>query len=322
LTAAKYRQLYLRSAPKARVILREGSKEIRLIYIEAADMVRNTIEVAEKAGVAELTSESWASIEAQLLRGSEIIRQKLPPIVEESVINVSKIPSSIDEEYLIDILEDLNISTIGIRNLFVGIDEKLIASLYSRINEAGYSFSEAVWDASTDYNDKIKRVVELGLSQGRDMMDIARDIDVYVRKDRRTLLRRIGKLERGTKSFARRIGKSVDYNSIRILRSELYASLQEASKIAGELNPGATGMYDWVRTFAEDFNCACPEYEADSPYELNDLPSYPHPNCSCLVRPILRDREEFVNDLKRWSEGEPVDYLDEWDKSHTERLIA
>ena len=32
----------------------------------------------------------------------------------------------------------------------------------------------------------------------------------------------------------------------------------------------------------------------------------------CVIRPRLRDRGEFVADLKRWAQGEDVDYLDAW----------
>jgi hypothetical protein len=116
------------------------------------------------------------------------------------------------------------------------------------------------------------------------------------------------------------MGKDVSYPALRLARSELYASMQQTALWAGRVNPGATDLYDWIRSTHEDWGCACPELAENSPYTYQTAPSYPHPNCLCRLVPRLRDRREFVSDLARWSQGQPVEYLDNWKASYYDQL--
>jgi hypothetical protein len=273
---------------------------------------------AEYAGLSDLTTGSWANIQRQLEVAAGRIRDDVEKITTSRILSSGKRVTAIDEKYFISAIDDSGalISKVGVRNLFVSIDERMLTSLITRIYQDGYNFSERIWRAGLDYQVQMKRVIDLGLSQGRDIIDIARDLEVYVRTDKKTVLKRIGDLKRGTAEFAKRIRKNVDYNAVRILRSELYASMQDAAKFSGQFNPGASGWYDWFKTIIEDFDCVCPENEAGSPYRLDDVPGYPHSNCACIIRPRLRDRRQFVDDLSRWSEGESVGYLDDWNQQY------
>jgi hypothetical protein len=277
-------------------------------------MVSELFEDAAGRGLSDITTGMYASIGQELERGGKLIRDNVDEVIRNNILFASRRVTQIDEQYFIDALKDAHIRglTTGARNLFVSIDDKLITSLYSRITQSGYTYAESIWYASMDYQDQMRQVIQLGLSQGRDFIKIAGDLNVYTKDGKLKLFKRIGKLQRGTQEFKKRIRTQVDYRSLRILRSELYASLQDASKLSGYYNPGCNGLYDWYKTIAEDFDCPCPEYEAGSPYELNNVPSYPHPNCSCIVRPRLRDRKEFVNDLVSWKNGAQIDYLNNW----------
>lgn len=318
LTEAQYSKLYRKALDSFKRLIRTGSKELRQIYIEASEQVTKSILDAELSGLSDLTTGSWANIKLSLENAARSIRDKVEPYISNIMKNSTRTVSAIDEEYIISAIKDAggDVSITSIRNLFVRVDEQVIASLFSRIYQDGYSFSERVWRVGIQYQEDVKRVIQLGLSQGRDMIDIARDLEVYVQKGKKGIVKRIGDLLEGTSEFRKRIRKDIDYNALRILRSELYASLQDSARYSGMINPGCTNFYRWIRTYSEDFGCDCPDYEQNSPYSLNDLPSYPHPNCSCRIEPILMNRADFVNDLSAWANGESIQYLDDWEMQY------
>jgi hypothetical protein len=92
---------------------------------------------------------------------------------------------------------------------------------------------------------------------------------------------RWGKLEPGTREYAKRLGsKGVDYRAMRLYRSEIHRNQQEAAVEGGEDNPACTGLYDWILMPGRGtFLCNCPELAAGGPYTKDTIPDYPHPNC-------------------------------------------
>jgi hypothetical protein len=170
-----------------------------------------------------------------------------------------------------------------------------------------------VWRAGQYYQTQIKNVISAGLAQGRDIIKIAKDIQIYTADGKIALVKRFGPgLIRGSKAFINRIGNRIDYRALRLIRSEMNMSLQDAGKEQGRVNPACTQLWDWVRGGSQHWNCICPELAANSPYEYNAVPGYPHPNCICQVRPRLMNHAEFVNDLSFWANGQQVPYLDNW----------
>jgi hypothetical protein len=198
--------------------------------------------------------------------------------------------------------------------MVAGVNRKLVESLVTRLWSDGYTFSERCWNLRADWLERIRMTVAAGIAQGRDPVKIAKDIQAYTADGKVALIQRWGKLERGAAEFAKRIPGRVDWRASRLVRSELHASLQDAGIAAGEINPGATGEYDWVLSPGrESWPCECENLAAGGPYKADQVPTYPHPHCGCSVRPRLRDRKEFVADLRRkFIHGESVPYLDEW----------
>jgi len=318
MTEQEYKRLYLQTQKNGFRYTRSTMRKLREVYIEAAELAAEEVKQAIKKGYSDLTVESWRNIEAQLTTGSRQIFEALDDGLRYIVPFSSNKATAIDEKYLIDIIKEgkLDISTASIQNMFISVDVKVVANMVSRIYSDGYTYSQRVWNAALDYQEQIKRVISAGLASGRDIIDIAEDIGVYVRKDRQALVKRYGDFVSGNRDWLRRIRKDIDYNALRLVRSEIYASLQQVAVENSLLNPGSSGIYDWVRQNTTDWGCNCPDNAAGSPYTLDDLPSYDHPNCLCIVVPILKPRKEFVDDLTRWSGGESIGYLDTWEKEY------
>lgn len=257
---------------------------------------------------------NWPDIKEKISAGSESIREALTTIIPNTVSTGNTALTNIHESYLIDIimLSGGKISAVGLSNMFLSVNNILVANIAGRIWQDGYNFSNRVWNVGLEFQEDIKRIILSGLAQGRDIIDIAADLNVYVQSGKQKLITRYGALRSGTSAFIRRIRKQIYYPSLRLIRSELYASLQENAKYMGKVNPACIGLYNWIRATHEDFNCACPEFAAGSPYTLSALPGYPHPNCLCRIQPILRNIRDFQADLKTWVNGGDVPYINDW----------
>jgi len=318
MTKAEYNRLYSEARKVFPRITLASMRILKRSYIEAAKQLSEKILQAQKKGLSEITTQSWASIEAQLTESAAELQIAIDARVKSAVRVAAPRFSRIHERYLFDVIKESGgkITHAGITNMFVALNKRVVESVVNRIFQDGYTFSDRVWKAASAYGDSMKRLITSGLAQGRDLIEIAKDIQVYVRKDKAAIIKRYGDLRAGTADFVKRIRGSVDYNALRLLRSELYASMQDAARWSGQYNPGCSGLYDWLRGGTQDWGCECPAYADGGPYTLDSLPDYPHPNCLCRIQPRLRDYREFISNLQSWVAGGRVYYMDEWYKNY------
>lgn len=318
MTAAEYVRLYATARRQSANLSIKARAEIARIYRKAADEAAAVARDVMERGLSELTSERWASMAVQLKDAADDIASGVERIGRKLVTDAGSLFPEIDSRYVLAAVAEAgaakSVTSVVMGRLTAAVNRKLVESLATRIWSDGYTFSERCWNLREDWLERIKSTVAAGIAQGRDPVKIARDIQVYTADGKVALAQRWGKLERGTAEFAKRIPGRVDWRAARLVRSELYASLQDAGIAAGEINPGATGEFDWVLSPGrEDWPCACAEFAVGGPYKADQVPTYPHPHCQCTVRPRLRDRKEFVADLrKKFVHGESVDYLDTW----------
>lgn len=340
MTKLEYEKLYLSARNITQIEQRKTMIALRDVYRTAGQQVSEVVERAERLGLSQFTIDSQRQLQEQLaFSASEVSRA----VEKEIPISVSRIYNrgylSIDERYIMDVVKDAGaaglITKSGIRNIGVGINDQLIRSLVVRIDQRGYSFSNKIWnDLRTskagnlipdgifgDFQYRLKNVISAGIAQGRDNLKIARDISVYIKDGKIQLINRYGKLERGTSEFTKRISNKIDSRALRLVRSEVNASLQDASIRQGALNPAVKDLYNWKKTpgnpidqdpsrNASGFRCI--DLEEFNPYTIDDVPSYQHPNCSCSVIPVLMDRRTFERDVRNWVNGQNVPYMDEW----------
>lgn len=315
MTKREYERLYAearRTYPKlTRVVMRK----MAAVYKEASDNVSVAVREAVKTGKSQITIDSLTAIEAKLQQGANAITAKLKEFVPDTIYSGMDLTAEVHREYLLDAVKLAGAESLvpHIYSVFASVQDKVIQSVINRVYQGGYTYSDAIWKVGARYQDDIKNVLSVGLAQGRDMVKIARDIQVYTKDGKIALAKRLGSLERPSTDFMKRIGNKVDWRALRLVRSELFQAVQDANKEFGRKNPACLDLYDWVmESGRQQWNCECANLSAGSPYQYNSLPSYPHANCSCNIRPVLRDGKEFINDLKVFIDGGSVDYLDEW----------
>jgi len=328
MTKAEYELIYRQARKAYPGLTREAMTKIRQIYIDAANLVAAEVRKATLAGRSSLTIQSLEAIESQLKIGAANISNALNSIVPDTVGSAIVKTNNANSKYIIDAVAvagaSSKIKSVIVKEMFQGVNDDVIRSVVNRVYQDGYSFSSRVWRIGDQYQKTIKDVISAGIAQGRDPIKIAKDIQKYVSDGKIALANRYGpNLERGTKEFMKRIGNQVDWRALRLVRSELYAGLQDAALQQAKINPACNGTVDWVlEQNRQHWSCSCADIASAGPYKIVDTPSYPHPNCRCSISPVLIDNEQFNGDLKKWVNGEPVDYLDNWYGDHYARMVA
>jgi hypothetical protein len=333
MTNSEYAKLYRQAIAKAGRINADTMKILREVYIEAGNLAAAQVAITEAAGLSDLTSTAWRQIENQLLAGADLISQatvrEMPLATAKAYQNIF----NIDAEYIADAVKAAGVTLIspaGISNMVIGVNFRLLQEQASRIYADGFSFSDRVWNTfgpdgkpiglNGDYQYRIKNLILTGDAQGRDSVKIADDIQQYILKGKDFVFKegRYGKLVPGTAEYKARISKKIDWRALRLVRSEMNASLQLAGIANGQINPGATDSYDWNKTHGNPIDPdpaktangkRCIDLDRDSPYTKEEIPVYNHPNCSCYVTPVLKPQREVVKDLKDWvpGDGSPID---------------
>jgi len=292
------------------------ARNIQRTYISASLEISKTIRELELAGKSQLTIDSLRNLEIQIQNSADQLMKLIDKQIKITMTKAVETTSGINEKYIIDVLKDVPnsiITSTGINNMFMAINNLVIQSVVNRVFTDGYNYAQSIWNAGLKYQQEMKDIVSIGLAQNRDLIEIARDLNVYTKDGKLAFAKRYGRLTRESKEFMKRIGNRVDWRALRIARSELYMSIQDAAKEQGRINPAALDLYNWVLTAGrQDFKCDCETIAKNGPYKYEDVPAYPHPNCRCYIQPVLRDRKEFESDLKEWVHGENVQYIDEW----------
>jgi len=309
-------------------IMRDVNRDISQLYVDAANEVAEKLKTLNLKGKGDsLTAASLKSLESTLRKTGARIAGETERIIINSIDDSITKTSGPHTEFLKDGIDRAEIDKITgkiIDGLYSQINETLISLTYTRIWSDGYTFSDKIWGfpgtetqpyllgLAKYWENAVKNLITFGLAQGRDILQVAKDLSYYAVHGKRGLMKRYGQILRGTKQFSKRFPKFIDWRAMRLARSELYISLQDAAKIQGRLNP-AVKEYIWNLSGGRgDWPCICPDLAANSPYPELEVPSFPHPNCLCYITYKIIPRNQFVDDLVDWGNGMGVPYLDNW----------
>jgi len=328
MTQAEFYRAQKEAREKYLEIMRDVNRDISQLYINAANEVSEKIKTLNLTGKGDsLTAASLKSLESTLRKTGSRIAGETEQIIINSIDDSITKTSGPHTEFLKDAIDRAGIDKITgeiIDGLYSRINETLISLTYTRIWSDGYTFSDKIWGfpgtetqpylpgLAKYWEAAVKNLITFGLAQGRDILQVAKDLSYYAVHGKKGLMKRYGEILRGTKQFSKRFPKFIDWRAMRLARSELYISLQDAAKIQGRLNP-AVKEYIWNLTGGRgDWPCICPDLAANSPYPELEVPSFPHPNCLCYITYKIIGRDEFVEDLIDWGNGMGVPYLDNW----------
>lgn len=318
-------------------LLASTRKTLLSTFEEAGALAAQAVADSTAAGLSDLTSSAWMAIESQLQAGANLVSQATEDLTPELISKAYGNFAAVDENAIMSAVElagNTTITSAGIRSLTAAVNVELLAATANRVYADGYTFSERIWKTfdlqgkpigiNGDYQYRIKNLILTGQAQGRDAVDIAKDIQLYISqgKDAVFTAGRYGKLLPGTAEYKARISGTVDWRALRLARTELYTSLQMGQIAAGSINPGATGLYYWRKNAGNpidpsgDRNASgrrCIDLSTGGPYEQGTITQWVpnHPNCSCRIEPELMNQSDFIAALKTFQPGDGS-FLDSW----------
>lgn len=315
MTRAEYEQLYKEAFDEVYNLSHESVNRIKDLYLKTADKLAEEIKKLKEGGYSSLTTEAMQGIENSLRLEVLYINESLDEEVKYIVQRGSSFVSGVDYLNVRDAMNaaGANLDEEKLARIFNGVDSQVVTSMMTRLYKDGYTFSQRVWKNGQQVQEALKEIMTQGIAEGRDIVDIAQDLQAYVKGGARALATRYGGFTaENWPEWIKRMPANLDYNALRLIRSELYAGLQQSAILSGAANPACLDQYEWKKNTSERWNCRCEEYERNSPYTIVTIPGYPHSNCLCSIKPILRNYNDYMSDLKRWVQGDSVDYLDRW----------
>lgn len=333
MTAAEYLIRYNAAKNRLFIVERRIQNQLLEVYIQASRSVAQQIRRATRRQLSQYTISGLESIDNQIRESADIIAERIEMSLPIAISESYSAYADIEVEYMKDIanlMTGFAITEVGLRNIVVRINEDLARATFNLQFQDGRGYSQRIWDqfnsngipigAHGDYQYRIQNLISAGTVQGRDPLQIAEDLNQYIRGGKRELVRRYGTLQRGTQSFARRISNRVDWRAVRLVRSVQNSAMQLASLESARINPAHSGNYNWVKTRGNPVDpdgsrnasgLRCIDLQRMSPYLRGNVPSYQHPNCSCRVQPILRDRREFDDAVRAFVNGSD-NYITDW----------
>lgn len=291
-------------------------KALRSIYVKGIESIsKRLIEVESDSQRAVLKV-----IKEELQKEIYKINQSTERLMKQGIQESFHFGGSAVENYFVSAIKETKaLSLSDAKKAMILINREAVLSFWNRVAKNGMTISKTIWSKGDKVQDSIENLIEVGLVTGRDSVALARDLEQYVREGRKTLAEDYyNMMER----MGKRVPKDICYEALRLARTEYTTAFTEATIKRGQRTPGYKGV-QWILSDSHPISDICDVLaETDAHglgvgvYPRGKEPTTPHPNCLCYLVAVLIEREEFINDLKRWSDGESVDYLDKWYKNY------
>lgn len=324
MTNAEFHRQYQMARSKTSAVSLKAFVEVKSVYIQASKIAAERIRDIESRNLSVLTDSYWNGVKADMRQGIEEMNQSINDLAKNSISSCADVYTGITKSFLLANAQNEFITEGGINKLAMSMNRGITESIINRTFQDGYTFSKRVWNTSDYYQEVLREIVARGVAIGRDPAKIAQDIQQYTVDGQIALAKRWANINSYRSDWLKRIPQSVDYRAVRLVRSEIQMSVQLAGIDSGKNNVASTGEYKWVLGPGVAHCSGCIENSLRT-YTEENIPDYEHPNCSCIIEPVLRDHDEFVNQLSDWVKGDINSenrYIDLWYEQRYKPALA
>ena len=199
----------------------------------------------------------------------------------------------------IDCLSKTGMSAGPMIRAFEWQRKQAVAACYARTHKDGLYLSDRIWNTSEETRKAMKAIVQAGI--GEDAVKVARALEMYVKQGKTAAcLQFPNMMER----MGSRVPENLDYNALRLARTELTAAYGAATVGAAQASP-AISKLKWVLSSGHPREDICDTYaeggDGHGVYDAGRCPNYPaHPNCLCNLQPMPDNPEDFARKMKEW----------------------
>jgi hypothetical protein len=289
---------------------------LRQIYIDAADRVADEIRRL-KSTVGPLTRAHLTTLEKSLRQEADMISQNITKRLQDDLPRAVEAGAKPVQQHLLTAFEQAGVALDAVRlqRGFGDVNSQAVETIWARTRN-GMTLSGRIWEKGQEARDAIRSIIWDGTARGRDAVQIARDLEKYVRHGRGTLAKDYPEM---MKRMGKRIPKDLSYEALRLARTEMSMAFQEGTYAAGRVSPSYKGIR-WMLSSSHPIQDVCDDLATADLYGMGpggypsgEEPVVPHPNCLCVSVPIVEDTDELVERLERWvaNPGSEPD-LEQW----------
>lgn len=303
MTNAEFHRQYQMARSKTSVISLKTMTEVKSIYIEASKIAAERIRDAELRNLSSLTDAYWNGVKADLRQGIIDMNGKIVEATNSAIGSCADIYTDITKAFLLANAKNEFVTESGINSLALSMNRGITESIARRVFNDGYTFSQRVWANGEYFQEVIKEIVARGVSIGRDPAKIAQDIQQYTVDGNIALAKRWANLSAYTPEWTKRLPKSIDWRAVRLVRSEIQMSIQQAGIDAGDNNVASTGEYKWLLGPGLAHCDTCLDYSMRT-FTKETIPDYPHSNC--VEKGTLIDTPNGKVEVEKLSIGDSI----------------
>lgn len=151
-----------------------------------------------------------------------------------------------------------------------------ITTAITRHSISKLPLSEKVYKSAAFVNGMLDRRVDSALARGLSAREFVRDVKDLV---------------------SPRTAGGVRYAALRLARTELNNAFHATSIETAKSTPWITGLA-WNLSGSHPAEDICDRLAADGPYDPNDVPRKPHPQCLCFTTPDILPEDDFIRNLR------------------------
>lgn len=211
-----------------------------------------------------------------------------------------KFSEKIGSEYLPKFEQTINQYTEG-------ISDKI---MFRKIFEDNITLTERIKRVQDGSTKTVRNIIAVGMEEGKSAVDIAKDVEQYVKPEEKLLRVSPYKWYRDRfPSFTAKNIKdippgSISYNSFLIARTETAYTYRNTTIALNKNKPWVIG-YDWNLSRSHPEPDICDKWAEDSPYKPGHLPSG-HPNCICYTTAKYATEKDFEKYLNKGTKPKQV----------------
>ena len=186
----------------------------------------------------------------------------------------------------------------AVQSVFGPVPALVVEEARTWADPRGYRLSDRIWGCAKAVRDDIDRVLLQGVSTGRSAIDVARDLVPSLITPGRTT----------TKPYGEGIQGQVNYNALRLARTEIARAFNDATDRAAQRNP----LVEQLRVRLSGSHPqpdVCDTKAGIFPKAAAPFPPF-HPHCLCTLMAVEVDIDQAVDRLIAWADGAEDPELD------------
>lgn len=319
-------------------LFKKLQRKTRSIYLAAGNAVAEEVRLLETIGMGKkyrLTIASKQQLRDSLLDNGRKVNRSLNIMNTEGIATAVQLNAGAYNRYTAGFMKNLdNLDNEILIKTFTKINHDLVQVQLLKTYGDGLTYSRRIWKSSKLFERDIRNVVAEGIARQRDIIAISKDINQYVIKGKQTLVKRYANIDQSpirpgetvaewrkrVSTFKTRISSNVEYNSLRIVRTQIQGAIQDCNIAAADYTPSVES-FNWTLSPAHVIYSICEDIEAGNPWTYQNFThgTPPHPNCLSYTIYIEKPQKEFISDLKAWEKNPTApgtQYLNDWKSTY------